>query len=74
MRTNCDIRVDGHDVLLKPHPLNAHHTPMWGAVGRGDGARGVGGWWGIGGVRVLEDYRDMHTYTHVGNRITVGIK
>ena len=55
------IWVDGHDVLLIPHTPNSspHPTnPTGGGVGREGG--------------VLEEYRvHMHTYTHVGTRITV---
>jgi hypothetical protein len=50
-------KVDGHDVLLIPHPPNAppHPTnPMWEA--EGGGARGVGRvGWGIGRGGVLEE-------------------
>ena len=73
------IGVDGHDVLLIPHTPNASPHPTnstWGGAGREGGARGVGGvegWCGALGGGVLEEYRvHMHTYTHVGTRITVG--
>ena len=52
-----------------------HHTPRGGrrAGEGGGGARGVGGWGGALGGGVLEEHRvHMHTYTHVGTRITVG--
>ena len=60
-----------------PHPqcLTTPHQPHVGGGGaeRGVGHVGLGGGVGqwVGGV--LEEYRvHMHTYTHVGVRITVG--
>ena len=44
-------------------------TPRGEGAGREDGAHWVGHW----GGGVLADYRaHVHTYTHVGTRITVG--
>ena len=72
------IAVNGHDVLLIPHPPNAPPdptNPTWGGRGGGEARRVGGVGWVIGGGGVLEEYPvHMHTctYTHVGTRITVG--
>ena len=78
-KKRSEIGVDGHDVLLITYPPMRHHTPPTpraGGVGRGAGHVRLGVGWGIGGSGVLEEYRihNMHTYTHVSTRITVGEK
>jgi hypothetical protein len=45
---------------------------MWGVCGEGraaGGARGIGGWGGVLGGGVFQEY---YEYTHGGTRITVG--
>ena len=58
---SSEIGVDGHDVLLVPHPTKAppHPTkPTWGSGEEGWGTWGWGGWgvgWGVGGVGYLKN-------------------